>query len=107
NIFILLTPLIYLVNTMNGMIAEAISNNEPFTERLREYPPSVKLVFKTLENNGTMTLSDIEKETYLPYRTVRYAVKRLKEGGVCSAHLSHRRCTTKPLSPREVVWRTR
>ncbi len=81
NIFILLTPLIYLVNTMNGMIAEAISNNEPFTERLREYPPSVKLVFKTLENNGTMTLSDIEKETYLPYRTVRYAVKRLKEGG--------------------------
>ena len=28
-----------------------------------------------------MTLSDIEKETYLPYRTVRYAVKRLKEGG--------------------------
>ena len=37
---------------MNRMIAEAISNNEPFTERLREYPPSVKLVFKTLENNG-------------------------------------------------------
>jgi DNA-binding MarR family transcriptional regulator len=66
---------------MNGMIAEAISNNKPFTERLREYPPSVKLVFKTLENNGTMTLNDIEKETYLPYRTVRYAVKRLKEGG--------------------------
>jgi len=81
NIFIVLTPLIHLVNTMNGVITEAISNNEPFTERLREYPPSVKLVFKTLENNGTMTLSDIEKETYLPYRTVRYAVKRLKEGG--------------------------
>ncbi|MGZ7132562.1 MAG: MarR family transcriptional regulator [Halobacteriota archaeon] len=81
NIFILLTPLIYLVKTMNSVIAEAISNNEPFTERLREYPPSVKLVFKTLENNGTMTLNDIEKETYLPYRTVRYAVKRLKEGG--------------------------
>jgi len=87
NIFISLTPLIYLVNSMNGVIAEAISNNEPFTnnepfrERLREYPPSVKLVFKTLENNGTMTLSDIEKETYLPYRTVRYAIKRLKEGG--------------------------
>jgi DNA-binding MarR family transcriptional regulator len=80
NIFILLTPLIYLVNTMNGMIAEAISNNEPLTERLRD-PPSVKLVFKTLKSNGTMTLSDIEKETYLPYRTVRYAVKRLKDGG--------------------------
>jgi len=29
-----------------------------------------------------MTLRDIEKETYLPYRTVRYAVKRLKEAGL-------------------------
>jgi len=29
-----------------------------------------------------MTLRDIEKETYLPYRTVRYAIKRLKEGGL-------------------------
>ncbi|HYB59719.1 MAG TPA: hypothetical protein VEB88_05685 [Candidatus Acidoferrales bacterium] len=29
-----------------------------------------------------MTLKDIEKETYLPYRTVRYAVKRPKDGGL-------------------------
>jgi DNA-binding MarR family transcriptional regulator len=66
---------------MNGVLTEAISKNKPYTEQLRDYPPSVKLVFKTLESNGTMTLSDIEKETYLPYRTVRYAVKRLKDGG--------------------------
>jgi len=66
---------------VNEVIAEEISTNEHFAQRLRDYPPSVKLVFKTLETNGTMTLSDIEKETYLPYRTVRYAVKRLKEGG--------------------------
>jgi len=50
--------------------------------KLYEYPPSVKLVFKTLEGKETMTLRDIEKETYLPYRTVRYAVKRLKEAGL-------------------------
>jgi predicted transcriptional regulator len=50
--------------------------------KLYEYPPSVKLVFKTLEGKEMMTLRDIEKETYLPYRTVRYAVKRLKEGGL-------------------------
>jgi DNA-binding MarR family transcriptional regulator len=66
---------------MNGVITEVNSNNEYSTRKLREYPPSVKLVFKTLENNGTMTLSDLERETYLPYRTVRYTVKRLKEGG--------------------------
>ena len=50
--------------------------------KLYEYPPSVKLVFKTLEGKEMMTLRDIEKETYLPYRTVRYAIKRLKEGGL-------------------------
>ena len=66
---------------MTGVIAEEIAIDRQFTQRLRDYPPSVKLVYKTLESNGTMTLSDIEKETYLPYRTVRYAVKRLKEGG--------------------------
>jgi DNA-binding MarR family transcriptional regulator len=70
-----------MVNNVNGVLTEVVSKNKPYTEQLRDYPPSVKLVFKTLESNGTMTLSDIEKETYLPYRTVRYAVKRLKEGG--------------------------
>ncbi|MGZ4885989.1 MAG: hypothetical protein ACXV5C_11760, partial [Halobacteriota archaeon] len=44
--------------------------------KLYEYPPSVKLEFKTLEGKEMMTLRDIEKETYLPYRTVRYAIKR-------------------------------
>jgi DNA-binding transcriptional ArsR family regulator len=39
-------------------------------------------VFRTLERNGIMTINDIEKQTYLPHRTVRYAIKRLKEGGM-------------------------
>ena len=38
-------------------------------------------MFRTLERNGIMTINDIE-ETYLPHRTVRYAIKRLKEGGM-------------------------
>jgi DNA-binding MarR family transcriptional regulator len=50
--------------------------------KLLGYPPSAKLVFKALEQAGAMTLKDIENETYLPYRTVRYAVKRLKDGGL-------------------------
>jgi len=72
----------YLVTTMNSILAEPIASNDSATERLRGYPPSVKLVFKALEANGTMALTDIERETYLPYRTVRYALKRLKEGGM-------------------------
>jgi DNA-binding MarR family transcriptional regulator len=71
----------------NGVVAEITANHrltklEHVHGKLREYPPSVKLVFKALEQKGTITLSDIEKETYLPYRTVRYAVKRLREGGL-------------------------
>lgn len=72
---------------MNSVAAAITVNDrhnypENVTGKLREYPPSVKLVFKVLEQNGTMTLTDIKKETYLPYRTVRYAVNRLKEGGL-------------------------
>ncbi len=66
---------------MIGGVAEEVSPNDHSIDKLRGYPPSVKLVFKTLETNGKMTLSDIERSTYLPYRTARYAVKRLKEGG--------------------------
>jgi DNA-binding transcriptional ArsR family regulator len=71
----------YLVLVVNDVVAE-FTNNEQRARKLREYPPSAKLVFRTLERNGTMTINDIEKQTYLPHRTVRYAIKRLKEGGI-------------------------
>jgi DNA-binding transcriptional ArsR family regulator len=69
------------VFVVNDAVAE-LTNNEPRARKLREYPPSAKLVFRTLERNGTTTINDIEKQTYLPHRTVRYAIKRLKEGGM-------------------------
>jgi len=71
----------YLVFVVNDAVAE-LRNNEQHARKLRDYPPSAKLVFRALERNGTMTINDIEKQTYLPHRTVRYAVKRLKEGGM-------------------------
>jgi DNA-binding MarR family transcriptional regulator len=64
------------------VVSDEQAKPEHINGKLYEYPPSVKLVFKTLEGKETMTLRDIEKETYLPYRTVRYAVKRLKEAGL-------------------------
>ena len=70
-----------MVFFVNDALAE-LTNNEQRARKLREYPPSAKLVFRTLERNGTMTINDIEKQTYLPHRTVRYAIKRLKEGGM-------------------------
>jgi transcription initiation factor IIE alpha subunit len=42
-------------------------------------PPSAKLVFKVLESGSLLTQKDIVAKTYLPARTVRYALSRLKE----------------------------
>jgi DNA-binding MarR family transcriptional regulator len=52
---------------------------EPDTEQLVELPPSAKLVYIVLRENGPMTQSDIRDESMLPPRTVRYAIGRLKE----------------------------
>lgn len=42
-------------------------------------PPSAKLVYKVLESSGLLTQKDIIKKTYLPPRTVRYALNRLRD----------------------------
>jgi DNA-binding MarR family transcriptional regulator len=41
--------------------------------------PSTKLVLKILQLNGWMTQREIIVETTLPPRTVKYAIKKLKE----------------------------
>ncbi len=45
-------------------------------------PPSAKLVYKVLENDGQLTRKDLVERTSLPSRTVLYAVRRLKEKNV-------------------------
>ncbi|VVB68912.1 Uncharacterised protein [uncultured archaeon] len=42
-------------------------------------PPSAKLVIKVLESGDLLTQKDIINMTYLPARTVRYALSRLRE----------------------------
>jgi hypothetical protein len=42
-------------------------------------PPSAKLVFKVLGSGCLLTQKDIVAKTYLPPRTVRYALNRLKD----------------------------
>lgn len=50
-----------------------------FEKQIEELPPSAKLVFKVLEYSGFLTQKEIAKESYLPPRTVRYALNRLKD----------------------------
>jgi len=77
----LLTP--RLSNRPNGMsTAETVENEEPEDgtwDAIRKLPPSAKLVAKVLENEDTLTQSELAEETLLSPRTVRYAVSRLEE----------------------------
>ncbi len=50
-----------------------------FRERLRELPPSAKLVAKVLETDAPLSQGQLAEESLLPDRTVRYALNRLEE----------------------------
>ena len=47
--------------------------------KIERLPPSAKLVLKVLESGSLLTQKDIISKTFLPARTVRYALSRLKE----------------------------
>ncbi len=47
-------------------------------EKMDIFSPSMKLIITILENYGPLTQKEIARVTYLPARTVRYALNRLK-----------------------------
>ena len=51
----------------------------PLRDRVRDLPPSAKLVYTVLEYNGSMTQKEIVESSMLSPRTVRYALERLEE----------------------------
>ena len=61
-----------------------------FRERLRELPPSAKLVAKVLEHSAPLSQGDLAEESLLPDRTVRYALNRLGEADLVDARYSLR-----------------
>jgi len=59
--------------------AAAIENSDLMTAKATTLPPSSKRVLKILETGGSMTHKDIVEKTRLAPRTVRYALRKLKE----------------------------
>lgn len=53
-------------------------------DRLTGLPPSAKLVYKTLEYEGSMTQSGLAEATRLPNRTVRSALSDLMDADLVS-----------------------
>ena len=61
-----------------------------YRERLRELPPSAKLVAKVLEGDAPLSQGSLAEESLLPDRTVRYALNRLEEADLVSSRYSFR-----------------
>lgn len=65
-----------------------IRSNEEFREKLRELPPSAKLVAKVLETDSPLSQGQLAEESLLPDRTVRYALNRLEESDLVESRYS-------------------
>jgi len=61
-----------------------------YSKKIMQLSPSVKLIFKILEYKGLMTQKDLVAESYLPPRTVRYALTMLKKEGILEERLYYK-----------------
>jgi DNA-binding transcriptional ArsR family regulator len=59
-----------------------------FRDRLRELPPSAKLVAKVLEDEAPLSQGQLAEASLLPDRTVRYALNRLQDSGLVDSRYS-------------------
>lgn len=75
------------MSTTTDESAEPLTEHE-FRDRLRELPPSAKLVATVLDNDGPLPQGRLAEESLLPDRTVRYALNRLSESGLVESRHS-------------------
>ena len=59
-----------------------------YRDRLRELPPSAKLVAKVLESDAPLSQGQLADESLLPDRTVRYALNRLEDVWIVGSRYS-------------------
>jgi DNA-binding transcriptional ArsR family regulator len=57
-------------------------------------PESAQKVFAVIRDHGPVTNADLQARTEMPPRTIRYAVKRLKDEGFVDSRCSLRDCRT-------------
>ncbi|WP_137283582.1 helix-turn-helix domain-containing protein [Halorussus salinisoli] len=67
-------------------VTEPLSDD--FRDRLRELPPSAKLVAKVLETDSPLSQGQLAEESLLPDRTVRYALNRLEDEDLVNSRYS-------------------
>lgn len=57
-------------------------------ESIADLPPSAKLVWLILKEDGPLTQAQINEKTRLPTRTTRHALERLEEGNLITTRPS-------------------
>ncbi|WP_226481021.1 MarR family transcriptional regulator [Natrinema amylolyticum] len=70
--------------------AEETLSEDEYRDRLRDLPPSAKLVAKVLETDSPLSQGQLAEESLLPDRTVRYALNRLEDVGLVGSRYSFR-----------------
>lgn len=80
----------YMSSTRGAEAVDSPMADPAFRERLRELPPSAKLVAKVLEHSAPLSQGDLVERSLLPDRTVRYALNRLDEADLVGARHSLR-----------------
>ncbi|ELY60791.1 MarR family transcriptional regulator [Natronolimnohabitans innermongolicus] len=70
--------------------AEELLSEDEYRDRLRDLPPSAKLVAKVLETDSPLSQGQLAEESLLPDRTVRYALNRLEDVGLVGSRYSFR-----------------
>jgi DNA-binding GntR family transcriptional regulator len=68
--------------------SEDLLSETEFRDRLRELPPSAKLVAKVLESDAPLSQGQLADESLLPDRTVRYALNRLEDSELVGSRYS-------------------
>lgn len=72
----------------SGKTEENPLSDTEFRDRLRELPPSAKLVAKVLESDAPLSQGQLADESLLPDRTVRYALNRLEDDDLVNSRYS-------------------
>ena len=75
---------------LGGELGDNVLGEAEYRERLRELPPSAKLVAKVLEQADPLTHAQLAEESLLPDRTVRYALERLTNQELVDSRMSFR-----------------
>lgn len=76
------------MSTTSEDVSASPFTQEDFRERLRELPPSAKLVAKVLEDDAPLSQGQLAETSLLPDRTVRYALNRLEESELVDSRYS-------------------